>query len=123
MVYFFANIEPVVRDLGKQVQDIESGSGITVPNTLQKRVCPLCQQWILDTTELNHHLDEMLPLFDDAAHNNLKIQDMAVAIFNDTKKMESVRQALYKVVQDNRSSQNKIMITPALQLNNPELGK
>jgi hypothetical protein len=122
LVYFFATIEPVARDLGKQVDNIQSGRGnIVIPEHLEKLLNPLCDKWESETVNLNKHLDEMLPLFDDAAHNNIQIQNLAVDIFQDAEGMEKVRTRIYKIVQgeEKKGTGSKIMITPALRLNQP----
>jgi hypothetical protein len=122
LVYFFATIEPVARDLGKQVHDIHAGrSSVVIPLNLEKLLNPLCDSWVNETEELNKHLDEMVPLFDDAAHNNIKIQNLAVAIFQDAAAMEKIRTRIYKIVQgeEKKGTGSKIMITPALRLDQP----
>lgn len=115
LVFFLGTMEPVARDMGKHVANIQSGQGrIIIPNTMRQPMEPLWNKWAIETQQLNLHMDQLLPLFDDAQHNSSQIQDKAVQIFNDVQNMELLRKQIYKIIQDNDKSggSNKILITP-----------
>ncbi len=115
LVFFLATMEPVIRDLTKQVKDLKQGvKQIVIPEQLEKEIDPLWDKWALDVQEMNSHLDQLLPLFDDAPHNNQEIQKVAVKIFDDTNRLESIRKSVFKVMQqiEQKNPNSKIMISP-----------
>jgi hypothetical protein len=115
LVFFLATMEPVIRDLTKQVKDLQAGvSQIVIPAPLEKEFDPLWDRWSKDVQEMNSHLDQLVPLFDDAPHNNQEIQKVAVKLFDDTTRLEAIRKSVFKVMQQiQQSSPNsKIMISP-----------
>jgi hypothetical protein len=115
LVYYLGSVEPVVRELGQDVKDINNGmKQLVFPGTMQKTLGPLWDSWAADVTELNKHLDELVPLFDDAPHNNSKIRDVAVKIYDDTNRMEDLRKTIFKAVQQGEKDHpdSKIMISP-----------
>lgn len=115
LVFFLATMEPVIRDLTKQVKDLQQGvKQIVIPEQLEKEIDPLWDKWAVDVQEMNNHLDQLLPLFDDAPRNNQEIQKVAVKIFDDTNRLESIRKSVFKVMQqiEQKNPNSKIMISP-----------
>lgn len=115
LMFFLGTMEPVIRDLSKEVTDIQSGAkGLVIPEGVQATLDPLWQAWAADTQKMNHHLDELVPLFEDAPHNNLKIQKVAVAVFDDVQNLEKIRRQVFVAMQkiQKSGSNTKILISP-----------
>jgi len=97
------------------VTDIQSGAkGLVIPPSVQATLDPLWEAWAADTQKMNRHLDELVPLFDDAPHNNLKIQKVAVAVFDDVQQLEKIRRQVFVSMQkiQKSGSGTKILISP-----------
>jgi hypothetical protein len=114
LVYYLASMEPVIRDLGKDVKDIETGTKqMVIPEAMHAALDPLWLSWSANTSDMNHQLDLMVPLFDDAANNGEKIRDLAVAIYKDVSDLETSRQAIFRSLQQSaRTGKEKIMVSP-----------
>ncbi|HEY9713302.1 MAG TPA: hypothetical protein V6C72_07520, partial [Chroococcales cyanobacterium] len=53
------------------------------------------------------HLNELLALFDDAPKNNIPIANSAVDIFKDVERLEGLRRAAHKLVQQAEKHPNR----------------
>jgi hypothetical protein len=114
LVFYLTTMEPVIRELGKDVSDIQSGTKqMVIPKELENAIGPLWEEWALNTKDMNHQLDLLVPLFDDAPHNNEKIREHAVAIYQDVNKLETARQNVFRTLQQaTRTGKEKIMVSP-----------
>lgn len=115
LVYNLGTMEPLIKQLAHQVTDIQKGmKHLVVPELLKETVDPLWETWSTHIERMNGHLSELLPLIDDAPHNNERIRKVAVAIFDDAKELEKIREAIFRAVQ--KSSREhpdaKILISP-----------
>lgn len=115
LVWYVGTMEPVIRQLGHHVSDIEKGlKQIVVPAALQQSLDPIWDAWSKNVQKMNDHLSELVPLIDDAPHNNEKIRQVAVAMFDDVNELESVRRSIFRVIQQSAKEHPdaKIMISP-----------
>lgn len=114
LVFYVGTIEPVIRQFGKMVKDMETGAAqVVVPDALEKPLDKLFVDWSKDTEQLNHHLDELVPLFDEAPKHAEKIRELAVACYGDAERMEQVRRQIFQVIRKNaKHGGDKILITP-----------
>lgn len=114
LVFFVGTIEPVIRELGKEVGNGKGALNPVIPADIQKTISPLWQDWSDDVKLLNAHLDELVPLFDDAEHNNDKIQTAAINLFADTNKLDETRKKIFKAMQEieKNSPNSKILVSP-----------
>jgi hypothetical protein len=114
LVFYVGSIEPVIRQLSKHVADIQAGTKqVVIPEEDRKKLEPLWEAWTSGVTALNAHLDKLVPLFDDAAHNNTKIQALSVEIFDDVQHLESVRKSVFRAMQlMMRKGDEKILLSP-----------
>lgn len=118
LVYYLTSVEPVVRSLGQEVTEIQGGlKELVIPGELDKTLTPLWDSWSADVKQLNKHLDELVPLFDDAPHNNEKIREVAVKLYDDSNRMETLRKTIFKALQQGQKAHpgSKIMISPDLK--------
>jgi hypothetical protein len=98
IIFFLTSMEPVIRELGVEISNTQEGLKPVISDDLKKSVDPLWQEWSENVKTLNSHLDELMPLLEDAPHNNQKIRDVAVKIFDDANKLESVRRRVFIVL-------------------------
>ena len=115
LVFFLGTMEPVIRQLSQEVEDIQKGiEKLVIPESVDKAIDPLWEAWVKDVRQLNAHLDLLLPLFDDAPHNNTKIQAVAVEIYNDVNRLEVIRKEVFRALQhiERKTPDTKILITP-----------
>lgn len=113
LVFFLATMEPVIRQMRKDVKDIEQGAAtLVLPAASEKKLEPLWEGWTKNVQVMNSHLDQLVPLFDDAPHNNSKIQEVAVLIFDDVKKLEGIRKDVFRAVQlmERKTPDQKIFV-------------
>lgn len=114
LVFFVGTVEPVIRQFGQMVKDIDAGNKqVVIPEPIAKTIEPLFDEWEKDTKSLNAHLDELVPLFDDAPKQAEKIRDLAVACYDDAGRMESVRRKIFVVLQKNaKQGGDKVLMSP-----------
>lgn len=114
LVFFVGTVEPVIRQFGQMVTDIDAGTKqVVIPDPIAKSMSPLFDEWEKDTKELNHHLDQLVPLFDDAPNQSEKIRDLAVACYDDAGRMETVRRKIFSVLQKNaKQGGEKVLMSP-----------
>jgi hypothetical protein len=116
LMFYLGTMEPVIRQLDQHVKDIQSGvKRVVIPEPLRASLDPLWDAWAKDIEKLNHHLDELVPLFEDAPNNNLAIQKTAVAVFDDIQETEKLRRQIFLTVQKSKKSGDhieKIFISP-----------
>lgn len=99
LVFYMASMEPIIEMLGHDVDDVQSGTmHIVIPGTNEKKWTPIWNKWAQKVKEMNEHLNVLLPLFDDAPHNNKPIAEQAVVIYNDAKQLESIRKEACKII-------------------------
>lgn len=117
LVFFLGSVEPVVRELAKNVTDIKAGSAqLVIPAGMETEMKPLWQTWTDKTTDMNHQLDVLLGLMDDAPNNNEKIRAVAVAIYDDSVKLETGRKQLFDIIKaTQKTGQEKIRVSPNLK--------
>lgn len=114
LVFFVGTIEPVVRQFGKMVSNMDQGvEEIVVPGALEKSLNPLIKDWSRETKSLNKHLDELVALFDDAPSQAGKIREEAVLCFEDATRMEEVRRKIFFVLRKNlKDGGEKVLVAP-----------
>jgi len=114
LIFYLGSMEPVIRDLGTEVETSEAGLNPVIPETDKNTFKAFWDQWGADVKKLNHHLDDLVPLFDDAPHNNAKIQAVAVAIYQDVGGLETLRRQIFKSIQElsRQDPDSHILITP-----------
>jgi hypothetical protein len=114
LIFYLGSMEPVIRDLGAEVEPSDAGLAPVIPEPYKKTFQSFWEQWSGDVKTLNHHLDQLVPLFDDAPHNNGKIQNVAVAIYEDVDGLETLRRQIFKNMQDlaRQDPSSHILITP-----------
>lgn len=114
LVFFVGTLEPVIRELKKEVGSADDALNPQIPAELKSVFLPLWKEWAAAVDKIDGHLDELVALFDDAANSNKKIQAVAVAMNDDINKLEDVRGRIYsamqKAVKSNPSS--KILVSP-----------
>lgn len=99
LVVYLASMEPVVRLLGKEVTEAQTGvKALVIPESVHKEIAPLWQAWSHGITKMNEHLDELTPLLDDAPNNNSKIAQVAVSMHEDVESLERVRRKIFDFV-------------------------
>jgi hypothetical protein len=115
LVFFLSTLEPIIRQMGKQVNGIESGTKyLVIPESLKKSFSPLWASWTKNIQILNKHLDALVVLFDDAPHNNKKIQVVAASIFQDVQRLDNIRKNVYHIIQksNKKGKGDKVLISP-----------
>jgi len=114
VLLYLTAIEPVVRELGTEITNTQEGLNPIIPADLKKSLEPLWQEWADNVKGLNQDLDELLPLVDDAPHNNQQIRDVAVKIFDHTNKLENVRRQVFVVLAhvERFKPDKKVLINP-----------
>lgn len=115
LVFFLATMEPVIRQMRKDAKDIEQGAEtLVLPAASEKKLEPLWEGWLKNVQLMNSHLDQLVPLFDDAPHNNSRIQEVAVSIFDDVKRLEAIRKEVFRAVQlmERKTPDQKILVGP-----------
>ncbi len=113
LVYYLASMEPAIRLLAHEMSDAQTGVKTwIIPETIKKNIDPLWESWQKLVAQLNKHLDMLVPLFDDAEHNNVQVSKVAVDMFNDVGVLEELRRSVYKIVQDTHKpgTTEKIMV-------------
>jgi hypothetical protein len=114
LVFFLGTMEPSVRELKKETGTSEDALNPQFPAEVKAIFEPLWKEWSADIGKLGGHLDELVALFDDAAHSNTKIQAVAVAMNEDLNRLETTRQKVFKAMQEvqKTSKDTKIMVSP-----------
>lgn len=114
LVFFVGTVEPVIRQFGTFVKDIDAGKKqVVVPDQMSKTIEPLFDEWEKDTKALNAHLDQLVPLFDDAPNQAEKIRNLAVDCYDDAGRMEAVRRKIFVVLQKNaKQGGDKVLMSP-----------
>jgi hypothetical protein len=116
LVFYLGTMETVIRQLAREVAELETGTKeVTISDQLKQTLTPLWEQWATRVTALNKHLDELVPLFDNAARNNTAIQKVAVSIYDDTNGLEETRRAVFTAIQKELQQYpgEKVIIKPA----------
>lgn len=99
LVVYLASMEPVVRLLGKEVTEARTGvKALIIPEAMHKEVDPFWEAWSRDITKMNEHLDELIPLLDDAPHNNSKVAQIAISMHEDVERLEKLRKQIFEFV-------------------------
>lgn len=114
LIFYLGSMEPVIRDLGEEVGTSPGGLNPVIPEAYTASFKTFWEQWAADVNKLNKHLDDLVPLFDDAPHNNSKIQQVAVSIYQDVDSLETLRRQIFKGVQEvlKENPDSHILITP-----------
>jgi hypothetical protein len=114
LVFFLGTMEPSVRELKKETGTAEDALNPQFPKEVKAIFEPLWKEWSADIGKLDAHLDELVTLFDDAAHNNSKIQAVAVGMNDDINKLENTRQKVFKAMQEvqKTSKDSKVLVSP-----------
>lgn len=118
LVFYLGTMETAIRQLVQEVADIDKGtSKITASKRLETTFTPLYEQWASQVKDLNHHLDELVPLFDQSDKNGPELQRIAVAIYNDTNKLEDIRRSIFTTMRDlsKQHPEEKIMVSPPVK--------
>lgn len=107
LAVYLASMEPVVRLLAKEVTEAQTGvKALVIPESIHKEIDPLWQAWSRDITKINEHLDELMPLLDDAPHNNSKVAQVAVCIHDDVERLEKLRKQIFEFVKKTQKDPN-----------------
>lgn len=107
LVVYLASMEPVVRLLGKEVTEAQTGvKALVFPESMHKELDPMWQAWSHDITKMNEHLDELIPLLDDAPHNNSKVAQVAVSMHDDVERLEKLRRKIFDFVKGTQKDPN-----------------
>jgi hypothetical protein len=117
LVFYLGTMETVIRQLGQEVAEIDKGtSKLTVSKEMEAAISPLYDQWAGRVKQLNQHLDALEPMIDNAAKNNVEIQKVAVAIFDDASRLEETRKSIFAAIRDaaKQRPQDKIILSPPL---------
>jgi hypothetical protein len=117
LVFYLGTMETVIRQLAQEVSEIDKGTEkLTVSKEMEVAVTPLWEQWSSRVKDLNHHLDELVPLFDEAEKHNAEIQKVAVSIFNDARLLEETRKSIFATIQGatKKNPDEKILISPPM---------
>ncbi len=115
LVFYLGVMEPVIRDMGKEIAEIESGSKkFLIPDSMKNSMDPLWESWKKTTKDLNHHLDELVQLFDDMPPKSSAIRDIAVEIHSDVLKLEKSRKEIFVLIQTaaKNGNKDKIFVSP-----------
>lgn len=100
LLFYIASMEPVIKLLEQDVQEAQTGvKQLVIPHVHTADINPLWEQWAATVHQLNLDLSALVPLVDDAENNNQEIAAVAVRIFNDSEKLESIRRSIYFTVQ------------------------
>lgn len=101
LVFYMGTMEPIIHLLGKDVDDIRLGvHKLVIPEKIKSDFNPQWEEWTACVEDMNHHLSALLDLFDEASTKGDAIAKEAVAIFDDTKKLEHVRRQVYASIQE-----------------------
>lgn len=119
LIFFVGTIEPIVKQFAAMVRESDSGvRTVVIPDAMRTTVEPLVTEWSRDTKVLNHHLDVLVSLFDDAPKQGVQIRELAVACYEDANRMEKVRRKIFHILQESAfHGQGKIMVTPLGKIN------
>ena len=114
LVFYLGIMEPVIRDLAKEVSGIEAGSKqLVIPKSMEEVMTPAWEAWAQNTKEMNRHLDELVPMFDDNPPNNEAIQNKAVEIYKDVSALEKIRKDIFVHLKSMiKQGKDKIMVSP-----------
>lgn len=101
LVFYMGTMEPIIHLLGKDVDDIRNGvHKLVVPEKIKSDFNPHWQEWTSTVEDMNNHLSSLLDLFEEAGTKGDAIAKEAVAIYEDTKKLEHVRRQVYASIQE-----------------------
>lgn len=114
LVFYLGIMEPVIRDLAKEVSGIEAGSKqLVIPKSMEEVMTPAWEGWAHNTKEMNRHLDELVPMFDGTPPDNAAIQNKAVEIYNDVNALEKIRKEIFVQLKSMiKAGKDKIMVSP-----------
>ena len=112
LIYYLTSMEPAIRLLGQEVTEVETGAAkVLVPDEMKDEAGPLWESWQKNVEVMNKHLDVLVPLFEDAPHNNTRVAAAAVRIFDDISKLEATRQETFKIIQKaQKQGTGKVMV-------------
>lgn len=114
LLFYLGSMEPVIRDLETGVGGSKQALNPVIPAAYKSIFLPLWEEWGEKVKKLNGHLDELLTLITDAPHNRLKIQNVAVNIYQSADSLENSRRTIFKAMQEELKAHpdSKILITP-----------
>ncbi len=101
LVFYMGTMEPIIHLLGKDVDDIRNGvHKLVVPERIKSDFNPQWEEWTSTVEDMNNHLSSLLDLIEEAGTKGDAIAKEAVAIYEDTKKLEHVRRQVYTSIQE-----------------------
>lgn len=100
LVFFIGSMEPLIRLMGNDVKDVQNGVYmLSVPNISKAQFDKRWKEWTATVTDLNLSLDKINDSLGSETGNNEVVAAQAVAVFNDVKKLESLRMLVHHLMQ------------------------
>lgn len=100
LVFFIGSMEPLIRLLGNDVNDVQNGVYLlSVPNISKAQFDKRWKEWTTTVADLNSALDKINDSLSSDSGNNEVVAQQAAAIFNDAKKLENLRMLVHHLMQ------------------------